>query len=152
MAFTYEKIAEWMYEYWNAYNEYAQNPETVSRMCDYFTPDLEFLPYTAQISHMHTTKREDFFNILTGHPRGYERFTPEDMVIDERRNIVVALLKAEFHDSKTATLLLTKRYLVHYTLVPDEDGNPKIKKILFFWEELMPGSLDVTEAFKGLPD
>ena len=152
MAFTYEKIAEWMYEYWNAYNEYAQNPETVSRMCDYFTPDLEFLPYIAQISHMHITKREDFFNILTGHPRGYERFTPEDMVIDERRNIVVALLKAEFHDSKTATLLLTKRYLVHYTLVPDEDGNPKIKKILFFWEELMPGSLDVTEAFEGLPD
>jgi hypothetical protein len=152
MELNYKNIAKWMHEYWNAYNKYAQNPQTVSRMCDYFTPDLEFLPYVAQISHMHTTKREDFFNILTGHPRGYERFTLEDMVIDERRAIVVALLKAEIHDSKTATLLLTKRYLVHYTLVLDDNKTLKIKKIIFFWEELMPGSLDVSQAFEGLPE
>jgi hypothetical protein len=152
MELTYENIAKWMHEYWNAYNEYAQNPETVSRMCDYFTPDMEFLPYVAQISHMHTTKRDDFFNILTGHPRGYERFTLEDMVIDEQRKIVVALLKVDIFDSKTATLLLTKRYLVHYTLVLDENSSLKIKKILFFWEELLPGSLDVSEAFEGLPE
>lgn len=152
MALTYENIAKWMQKYWNAYNKYAQNPETVSRMCDYFAPDLEFLPYIAQLSHMHTTKRDDFFSILTGHPRGYERFTLEDIVIDEQRNIVVALLKVEIHDSKTAKLLLTKRYLVHYTLVLDEKGNLKIKKILFFWEELLPGSLDVSEAFEGIPE
>ena len=152
MSFTYDTKAKWMHEYWDAYNQYAQNPETVSRMCDYFTPDLEFVPYTAKISHMHTTKREDFFNVLTGHPRGYERFTLEDMVIDEQRAVVAALLKAEFFDSKTATQLLTKRYLVHYTLVPDEHSKPKIKKILFFWEELLPGTMDVSEAFEGLPD
>lgn len=61
MAFTYEDITKWMKEYWNAYNKYAQNPETVLRMCDYFAPDLEFVPYIAQIAHMHTTKRDDFF-------------------------------------------------------------------------------------------
>jgi hypothetical protein len=152
MAFTYSDISTWMREYWNAYNEYAQNNATVSRMCDYFAPDLEFIPYTAQIAHMHTMKREDFFSILTGHPRGFERFTPEDIAIDERRGVVVSLLKAEIHDSKTATLLLTKRYLVHYKLVTDEDGKLKIKTILFFWEELLPGSLDVSEAFEGLPE
>jgi hypothetical protein len=48
--------------------------------------------------------------------------------------------------------LLTKRYLVHYTLVPDENNKPKIEKILFFWEELLSGAMDVSEAFEGLPE
>jgi hypothetical protein len=150
MEFTYDNILKWMKEYFKAYNAYAQNPETVSRMCDYFTPDLEFLPYTVQLEHIHTTNRDDFLRVLTGHPSGYEAFTLEDIVIDERRKVVVALLKAEIFDSKTVELLLAKRYLVHYQLVLDENNTIKIQKIQFFWEVLPPGALDVREAFEGI--
>jgi hypothetical protein len=150
MEFTYDNIVKWMKDYFKAYNAYAQNPETVSRMCDYFTPDVEFLPYTAQLEHIHTTNRDDFLDTFTGHPSGYETFTLEDIVVDERRKVVVALLKAEIFDSKTAELLLAKRYLVHYQLVLDENSTIKIKKIQFFWEVLPPGALDVREAFEGI--
>jgi hypothetical protein len=147
---TYDNILNWMKEYFQAYNTYAQNPDTVARMCDYFAPDLEFFPYTAQLEHIHTTNRDDFLRVLTGHPPGYEAFTVEDLVIDERRKCVVALLKAEIFDSKTEELLLAKRYLVHYQLVLDENSTIKIQKIQFFWEVLPPGALDVRDVFEGV--
>jgi hypothetical protein len=146
---TYDNIMNWMKEYFQAYNAYAQNPDTVSRMCDYFAPDLEFFPYTVQLEHIHTTNRDDFLRVLTGHPPGYEAFTVEDLVIDEKRKCVVALLKADIFDSKTDELLLTKRYLVHYRLALDENNTLKIKKILFFWEVLPPGASDVSDVFEG---
>ena len=42
---TYEDIVKWMNEYFVTYNAYAQNPETVDRMGDYFTPDVKFVAY-----------------------------------------------------------------------------------------------------------
>ena len=148
MELTYENIVKWMKEYFKAYNAYAQNPKTVSRMCDYYATDLQFIPYIAGLEH--TDKRDDFLNILSGHPSSYETFTIEDIAVDERRKVVVAMLKAEIFDSKTVKLLLAKRYLVHYQLVLDESNALKIQKIQFFWEVLPAGALDVHEAFRGM--
>ena len=45
MKLTYEDMAKWMENYFKAYDAYEQNPETVNRMYDYFTPDMQFVPY-----------------------------------------------------------------------------------------------------------
>ena len=148
MEFAYDSVLKWMKEYFQAYNLYAQDPKTVERMSDYFAPDMQFTPYVAALGKG-VKSRVDFYRILAGHPSAYEQFTPEDIIIDERRQAVVVLLKAEVFDTKTKKSLFVKRYLPYYQMALDENKTLKIKKIQFFWEELARGSLDVHEAFRG---
>ena len=150
MELTYDSIVRWMKEYFDTYNQYAQNPDTVNRMCDYFAPDLEFIPYVATLGDGNkVTSRDDFLKILAGHPSSYETFVPEDIVVDEKRGVVVVLLRVQVFDSQTGEVLLRKSYLPHYQLVLDENNTIKIKKIQFFWEVMPPGTLEVNDLFSG---
>jgi hypothetical protein len=149
MELDYDTIQKWMKEYFQTYNQYAQNPETVHKMDRFFAPDMEFFPYVASLRGPEgpVNSREDFYKILAGHPSSYETFEPEDIVIDEKRGVVVALLKVQLFDSKTKEVLLRKSYLPWYKLILDENKDIKIKKIQFFWEVMPPGVLEVNELF-----
>ncbi len=151
MELTYETIQEWIKEYFDTYNRYAQNPDTVHRMDRFFAPDMVFIPYAASIGgpDRGVDNREDFYKILAGHPSSYETFEPEDVVIDDRRGVVVVLLRVQVFDSKTNEVLLKKSYLPWYQLILDEENNIKIKKIQFFWEAMPVGTLDVNDLFAG---
>lgn len=146
MELTYDNIVAWMKEYFKAYTAYAQDPKTIHRMYDYFAPDLKFDPYVAGLEH--TTDRDEFLNIMASHPTSYETLTPEDIVIDERRKVVVVLLKAEVTDRKTGEVVVRKTYLPRYQLGLDENNTIKIKSLVFFWEVLPPGALEVHEVFR----
>ncbi len=146
MKYTYEDIIKWMKDYLNAYNSYAQNPETVNRMAEFFTPDVHFIPYVSAFGGPDNavTSRDDFFKMFTGHPTVYEKFEIEDIIVDEKRMIAVAFLNVSLFDSKTNKVLLKKHYLPRYQLVLDEKNNIKIKTVLFFWESMPP---EVDEAY-----
>jgi hypothetical protein len=137
---TYEDIVKWMNEYFVAYNAYAQNPETVDRMSDYFTPDVKFVPYVSAFGGPQNavTNRDDFFRMFTGHPTVYEQFEVENVAVDERQMVAVAFLKVALFDSKTNEVLVRKRYLPRYQLVLDDKNRLKISTILFFWEASPP--------------
>ena len=140
MEFTYDNIVNWMKDYFKAYNAYAQDHETVNKMSEYFTPDVHFIPYVTDFGgpERAVTNRDDFFRMFTGHPAVNEQFEPEDIWVDERRKVAVALLKVELFDTKTGEVLVRKSYLPRYQLVLDENGTIKIKSILFFWETMPP--------------
>ncbi len=143
---TYDEIASWMKGYFAAYNVYAQNPDTVNKMSDYFMTDVRFVPYVSAFGGPGNpvASRDDFFRMFTSHPTVYERFEVEDIAVDERRMVAVALLKATLFDSKTNEVLVRKHYLPRYQLVLDEKGALKISTILFFWEAMPP---EVDEAY-----
>jgi hypothetical protein len=143
---TYDEIVNWLMEYFAAYNLYAQNIETVQRMSDYFTADVQFVPYVSAFGGPENavTSRDDFFRMFTSHPTVYEKFEVEDIAVDERRMVAVALLKVKLFESKTDEVLVGKHYLPKYQLVLDEKGNLKISKIQFFWEATPP---EVDEAY-----
>jgi hypothetical protein len=145
MKLTYDTIVKYMKDYFETFNTYGQDPKTVHRLDDYYAPDLEFTPYVAGIGH--STGRDEFLRILLSHPSGYEKLTPEEIVVDERRRIAVVLIKAEISDSRTREVLVTKRYFVLYPLVLDENNTIKIKKIQLFWEVLPPGALEISDVF-----
>jgi hypothetical protein len=145
MEFTYEGIVKYMKEYFEAFNAYGQNPETIHRMDEYFAPDFEFLPYVATIPKVKGL--DAWYRVLLSHPSGYEKLTPEDIVIDERRKVVVTMIKAEIMDSKTREVLVTKRYFARYPLVLDENNKIKIKNLQFFWEVLAPGAMEIDDVF-----
>jgi len=151
MEMTYESILAWMKEYFDTYNAYAQNPDTVHKMDKFFAPDMVFKPYVAGLGgpQGEVNSREDFYKILAGHPSSYETFEAEDIVIDDRRGVVVVLLRVQVFDSKTNEVLLKKSYLPWYQLVLDEEQNIKIKRIQFFWEVMPTGMLEVHELFAG---
>ena len=148
---TYDDIVEWMKDYFDAYNAYAQNPETVHRMSDYFTGDVRFVPYISAFGGPENaiTSRNDFFRMFTSHPTVYEKFEVEDIAVDERRMVAVGLLNVTLFDSRTNEVLLRKHYLPRYQLVLDEKDTLKISTILFFWEA-MPPEVDKAYAIKSL--
>ncbi len=137
---TYDDIVTWMEEYFKAYNAYAQNPATVQRMTDYFTPDVRFVPYISAFGGPGNavTSRDDFFQMFIGHPTVYEQFEVDNIVVDERKLVAVALLKATLYESKTNKVLLKKHYLPRYQLVLDDKNTLKISVIQFFWEAMPP--------------
>ena len=145
MEITYDNMVKYMKDYFKTFNKYGQDPKKIHRLDDYYAPDVEFTPYVAGIGH--STGRDDFYQILLSHPSGYEKLTPEEIVIDEKRRIAVVLIKAEISDSKTGEVLVTKRYFVLYPLVLDENNTIKIKKIQLFWEVLPPGALEISDVF-----
>jgi hypothetical protein len=135
-----------MNEYFAAYNAYAQNPDTVAKMTDYFTPDVRFIPYVSAFGGPENavTNRDDFFRMFTSHPTNYERFQVEDIIGDEKRMIAGAFLKVALYDAKTDQVLVRKSYLPRYQLVLDDKNMLKISTILFFWEASPP---EVDEAY-----
>jgi len=145
MNLTYDRIAQFVDEYFAAFNAYGQNPDTIRRMDDYFAADFVFNPYIATIPKV--TGRDDWYRVLLSHPSGIERLTPEDVVIDERRGAFVAQIKTDVIDRDTGEVLVTKRYLARYPLVVGSDGKIRIRSLEFFWEVLTPGALEIDDVF-----
>lgn len=145
MEFTYDAIVKYMKDYFDTFNKYGRDPETIHRLDDYYAPDVEFTPYVAGIGH--TASRDEFYGVLLSHPSGIEKLTPEEIVVDEKQMKAVVLIKAEISDSKTGEVLVTKRYFVLYPLLVDENGTLKIKKIQLFWEALPPGVMEIDDVF-----
>jgi hypothetical protein len=136
----YEQIVQWMKDYFDTYNLYAQDAATVHRMDEYFAPDLTFMPYMyvfggPEAGH-HSS--EAFYQMLTTHPDDYEQFEVLDIFVDAERMVAVAFLIARIYSTKDDELLVEKHYLPLYELVIDGEGKLKIKTIRFFWEASPP--------------
>ena len=146
MELTYDNIVKWMKDYFQAYSNYGQDPETAHRMHDYFAPDLEFVPYIAAL-RKDMTSRDTFLQVTSSHPSWYETLTPEDITVDEKRGVAVVLFRLEVIDKKTGEVVVKKRAMSHYQLVLDENKTIKIRKIQFFWEVLPPGVPEFYDLF-----
>jgi hypothetical protein len=150
MELTYDSIAEWMKEYFRVYSTYGQDAETADRMNDYFAPDLRFIPYIAGIGGPEGGffSREEFMHTAKSHPDWYEKLTPQDITIDERRKVVAVLFGMEVINRKTGEVAVKKSAMAHYELVLDENNTIKIKTIRFFWEVLPPGVPEFYDLFQ----
>ena len=149
MELTYDGIVNWMKEYFQAYDKYAQDPATKERMHDCYAPDLIMFDYIAGVKKL--TSRDEFLRLMSSHPSSHETLIPEDIVVDEKRKVVVVLAKTEITDLKLGKVVVEARYLVHYQLILDEGNALKIQKIVLFTEVLPPGTLDVGDVFMRDP-
>lgn len=147
MELTYDNMVAFMQAYFPAYSDYGQDPATVHRMHDYYTPDLVFTGYVGLPEPAVYPSRAAFLEFDTSHPASYERLTVEDMTVDERRKTVFAIIKFEYIDRKTGAVLVEERGATRYQLVLDDDGAIKIKSFVFFVQRPAPGALTGTEVF-----
>ena len=147
MGFTYDDIHRFMEEYFPTYSEYGQDPATAHRMHEFYTPDFVFTGYVGLAEPTIFAGRDAFLAFDVSHPPSYERLTPEDMTIDERRKTVCVVIKFEFINGDTGQVEVVERGMSQYQLVLDEKGAIKIKSLLFFPQRLAPGTLSGTEVF-----
>ncbi|MDI9370413.1 MAG: hypothetical protein QM446_05770 [Synergistota bacterium] len=137
---TYDEIVKWMKDYFEEYNASAQSAETVRRMDKYFAADLTFIPYMYVFGgpEQAIKSREDFYNMLTGHPEDYEKFIVHDIFVDDKRMVAVAFVRATIFETATDRVKVQKDYLPLYELKIDEKGELKIALIRFFWQAVSP--------------
>jgi hypothetical protein len=144
---TYDTMVQFMEEYFPVYSEYGQEPATARMMLDYYAPDFVFTGYVGHAEPVVYPSADAFLEFDISHPSSYERLTPEDMAVDERRGIVWALIKFEFVDRQTGQVLVEERGVSQYHLVLDENDTVKIKTLVFFPQRLPPGTLSGTDVF-----
>jgi hypothetical protein len=150
MELTYDNIVGWMNKYFTVYSTYGQDPKTAHRMNDYFAPDLRFIPYIAALGGPEGgfTSRDEFLRTAKSHSSWYEKLTPEDITVDERRKVAAVQFGMEVINRKTGEVAVKKSAMAHYELVLDENSTIKIKTIRFFWEVLPPGVPEFYDLFK----
>lgn len=149
MELTYDSIKGWVKEYFDTYSTYGQKPETADMMHKFFAPDLVFIPYIAGIGGPEGGFRnaDEFIQTAKTHPEWYERLIPDDITIDERRGVFVALFRMEVVDTKKEEVVIRKSAMAHYELMLDKEENIKIKTIRFFWEVMPEGFKEFYELF-----
>jgi len=141
MELTYDIIVKWMKDYFEVYGKYGQEPDTYQIMNDYFAPDLRFIPYIAGLGGPEGgfRSRDEFLRTAIAHTSWYEKLTPLDITVDERRKAVVVIFNIDVHDRKTGLIVVKRNAIAHYNLILDDQKTIKIKTIRFFWETLPPG-------------
>jgi hypothetical protein len=151
MELTYDTILKWMKEYFEVYSTYGQDAKTARRMEAYFAPDMRFIPFIAALGGPQGgfKGRDEFIAKAGAHPSWYEKLTPEEIIVDEKRMAVVVLFNINVINRKTGKTAVKKQAMSHYELALDEKNTLKIKTIRFFWEILPPGVPEFYELFKG---
>jgi len=149
MELTYDIIVKWMKDYFEVYGKYGQEPDTYQIMNDYFAPDLRFIPYIAGLGGPEGgfRSRDEFLRTAIAHTSWYEKLTPLDITVDERRKAVVVIFNIDVHDRKTGLIVVKRNAIAHYNLILDDQKTIKIKTIRFFWETLPPGVKEFYEIF-----
>jgi hypothetical protein len=145
MEFNYDNMVAFMESYFKEFSIYGQDPKTQYRLNEYFAPELEFVPYLKD--HPRIQSREHFYKAMV-HPAIQETLTLGELVVDDRRGVVDALVKTELKHKETGEIKVLAWFNAIYQLKFDENKTIKIKKILFFFE-CKPETANVLEIIKS---
>jgi hypothetical protein len=127
MECIYSDIVHFMEEYFIAYSQYGQLPETQHVMDKFYAPDLTFDDDVVK-------SRAEWYERCLAHPGIQDKLLVEHLIVDERQQEVGALLKTQAIERATGEVLLELKMNVLYSLKIDGDKNIKIAKVKVFLE------------------
>jgi hypothetical protein len=127
MNTLYGDIARFMEEYFPAYNQYSQNPETQHLMDKYYAPELSFDDGVV-------ASRKQWYERCLAHPAVQDELTLEHLLVDEKQKEAGALLKTQAIDRKTGKVLVELKMNVLYSLIIDTNKDIKITRVRVFLE------------------
>jgi hypothetical protein len=119
MESLYSDIVRFMEEYFIAYSQHGQIPETQHLMDKFYAPDLTFDDDVVK-------SRAEWYERCLAHPAIQDKLLVEHLFVDERQNEVGALLKTQAIERATGEVLLE--------LKMNADKDIKIKKVKVFLE------------------
>ena len=127
MESLYNDIVRFMEEYFIAYSQYGQLPETQHLMDKFYAPDLTFDDDVVK-------SRAEWYARCLAHPAIQDKLLVEHLFVDERQNEAGALLKTQAIDRATGEVLLELKMNVLYILKIDANKDIKIAKVKVFLE------------------
>ncbi len=137
MEVTYEKVTAWFDRYFEDVNTNQGPLETIPNLKKYFTPDFEFMMYTAPPFFTPPLSREELLMLFL-HPGLHEALTPQYYVVDVKRMIVVVQFEIGFTEKPSGKVWPALQASAHYHLILDENKDLKIKKIQYWTENAPP--------------
>ena len=107
MAFTNETVSNFLERYLETFDKYAQDPDNMHRMSEYFDSDLEFKQYYPDTPHIRGLEN---FHKLNVHSEVHETLKPELFIIDTERKSASVLINVKVVDTSTGKVMLTPVY------------------------------------------
>ena len=127
MESLYGDIVRFMEEYFPAYNQYGQIPETQHLMDKFYAPDLSFDDGVV-------TSRKRWYERCIAHPAVQDKLTLEHLFVDARQKEAGALLRTQAIDRKSGKMLVELKMNVLYNLEIEQNKDIKIKRVRVFLE------------------
>ncbi len=133
---NYKKIEQFIADYYNAYNLYAQDAETIDLMDEYWAPEfisMQYLPLPECPLIMDLTTWKNF--LVAVHMNLLETLTVEELSIDTKRLSVVARLDIDFNDRTTGMLVLNVDCIGFYNLKVNKGNKIQITCIKLYFAD-----------------
>lgn len=127
MALTYDDIACFMRAYFLAYSEKGQTAETQHVMDGFYAEDIYFREGVP-------TSREDWYKACRAHPAVQDKLTLENLVVDEKQQEAVALVKTQAIERATGKVLVEMELSCFYAFKADDSKNIRITHIKIYLE------------------
>jgi hypothetical protein len=127
MESLYGDIVRFMEEYFPAYSQYGQIPETQHLMDRFYAPDLSFDDGVV-------TSRKRWYERCLAHPAVQDKLTLEHLFVDARQKEAGALLRTQAIDRKSGKMLVELKMNVLYNLEIEQNKDIKIKRVRVFLE------------------
>jgi hypothetical protein len=123
---SYHRVEAFMEDYYNDYNQYAQDAATIDLMDKYWAPEFIHIPFLPvpvyPVMDLPTWK-----NFLVGlHLNLLETLTVDEMSIDTKKLSVVSRAKITFHERATGNLVIHIDCIGFYNLKVDGKGKLKM--------------------------
>lgn len=123
---NYQKVEQFMAEYYNAYNMYAQDAATIDLMDEYWAPEftcIQYLPLPEPLV-MDLFTWKNF--LVFAHLNVLETLTLKELSIDTKNLSVVARLSIDFNDRTTGALLLNVDCVGYYNIKVGKQNDIRI--------------------------
>lgn len=123
---SYHKVEKFMEDYYNDYNMYAQDAQTIDLMDKYWAPEflsIQFLPLP-QYPVMDLFAWKNFLVFV--HMNLLETITVEELSIDTRNLTVVSRLSIDFNDRFSGALVLHVDAIAFYNLKVEKKNKLKM--------------------------
>jgi len=140
MTMTYDEIVKFMKEYFPAYSEKGQIKETQHVMNKFYAPDIIFDDGVI-------TSREQWYKACLSHPDIQDKITLEHLIVDEKQQEAVALVKTQAIERSTDKVLVEIKMNVAYSLKSDANGDIKISHIKVFLESNPQKGFDLMRTY-----
>lgn len=132
---SHKKIELFMADYYSAYNNYAQDMETMDLMDDYWAPEFIvtiFFP-VPQYPTMNLEYWKRF--LVMAHLQAKERLVSEGLAIDTKKMTVTSELFVGFYDRNSDELLYQVDGVGIYKLKADTEGKLYITGLKLFFSD-----------------
>ena len=123
----YDKIMNFMKQYFPAYSDYGQTEDTHRVMDKFYAPDIIF-------DDGFVSSRDQWYKLCLSHPGVQDKITLEHLFIDEKQRQAGALITTQAIDRKTGDVLVELKMNSLYTLKTDRNGDMQIARIQVFTE------------------